>query len=49
VKLENDKLEIIAESSENTYLEKWAFEQCSPFFKEVFGFNPVLTVKSTLI
>lgn len=49
VKLENDKLEIIAESSENTYLEKWAFEQCSPFFKEIFGFNPVLTVKSTLI
>jgi exopolyphosphatase/guanosine-5'-triphosphate,3'-diphosphate pyrophosphatase len=49
VKLENDKLEIIAESSGNTYLEKWAFEQCSPFFKEVFGFNPVLTVKSTLI
>ena len=49
VKLENDKLQIIAESNENTYLEKWAFEQCSPFFKEVFGFNPVLTVKSTLI
>lgn len=49
VKLENDRLLISAESNENTYLEKWAFNQCAPFFKEVFGYNPELTVKSTLI
>jgi len=49
VKLENDKLLITAESNDNVYLEKWAFEQCAPFFKEVFGYNPVLTIKSSLI
>ncbi len=49
VKLENDKLLITAESNENIYLEKWTFEQCAPFFKEVFGYNPELTVKSLLI
>ena len=49
VKLENDRLLITAESNENTYLEKWAFEQCAPFFKEVFGYNPELTIKSSLI
>ena len=47
VKLENDKLLITAESNNNVYLEKWAFDQCAPFFKEVFGYNPVLTVKSS--
>lgn len=49
VRLENDRLLITVESSENTYLEKWAFEQCAPFFKEVFGYNPELTVKSLLL
>lgn len=48
VKLEDDKLLIMAQSSKNVYLEKWAFEQCAPFFKEVFGYNPELTVKSLL-
>ncbi|MBW7573661.1 Ppx/GppA phosphatase family protein [Caproiciproducens faecalis] len=49
VKLDNDKLLITAESNDNVYLERWAFEQCAPFFKEVFGYNPVLTIKSSLI
>jgi len=49
VKLENDKLLITAESNNNLYLEKWAFEQCAPFFKEVFGYNPELTIKSSMI
>lgn len=49
VKLEDDRLLITAESNDNTYLEKWAFEQCAPFFKEVFGYNPVLTIKSSLV
>ncbi len=49
VRLENDKLLITAESNGNLYLEKWAFEQCAPFFKEVFGYNPELMIKSSLI
>ena len=49
VKLDNDKLLITADSNENVYLEKWAFEQCAPFFQEVFGCNPILTVRSSLI
>jgi exopolyphosphatase/guanosine-5'-triphosphate,3'-diphosphate pyrophosphatase len=49
VRLENDKLLITAESNGNLYLEKWAFEQCAPFFKEVFGYNPELLIKSSLI
>jgi exopolyphosphatase/guanosine-5'-triphosphate,3'-diphosphate pyrophosphatase len=49
VRLENDKLFITAESNGNLYLEKWAFEQCAPFFKEVFGYNPELIIKSSLI
>ncbi len=48
VKLEDDRLLISAESNENTYLEKWAFNQCAPFFKEVFGYNPELTIRSSL-
>ncbi|HEX3040014.1 MAG TPA: phosphatase [Caproiciproducens sp.] len=49
VKFENDRLQIQAQSRENVFLEKWAFNQCAPFFKEVFGYNPELNVKSTLI
>jgi exopolyphosphatase / guanosine-5'-triphosphate,3'-diphosphate pyrophosphatase len=49
VKLENDKLLIMAQSNDNVYLEKWAFDQCAPFFKEVFGYNPELSIRSLLI
>lgn len=49
VKLDGDRLLIHAESDKDVYLEKWAFEQCAPFFKDVFGYNPELSVKSTLI
>ena len=49
VRLESDRLLITAESNGNLYLEKWAFEQCAPFFKEVFGYNPELMIKSSLI
>lgn len=49
VKLEDDRLLITAQSGDNVYLEKWAFEQCCPFFKEVFGYTPELTVKSPMI
>ena len=49
VRLEEDKLMITAKSNDNTRLEHWAFEKCSAFFKEVFGVQPILTVKSNLI
>ena len=49
VRLENDRLLISAQSGANLYLEQWAFEQCAPYFKEVFGYNPELTIKTTLI
>lgn len=49
VHLDGERLLISAESDKDVYLEKWAFEQCAPFFKEVFGYNPELSVKSTLI
>lgn len=49
VRLKNDKLIISSQSSENLYLEKWAFNQCAPFFKEVFGYDTELSIKSTYI
>ena len=49
VRLDKNRLLITGESNENLYLEKWAFEQTAPFFKEVFGINPELTIKSTMI
>ncbi|HCR43680.1 MAG TPA: phosphatase [Ruminococcaceae bacterium] len=49
VRLKNDKLIISSQSGENFYLEMWAFRQCAPFFKEVFGYEPELSVKSSLI
>ncbi len=49
VRLEDDRLIVTAKSDSNTRLEHWAFEKCSAFFKEVFGVQPILTVKSSLI
>ena len=49
VRLDEDKFIITAKSDSNTRLEHWAFEKCSAFFQEVFGVQPVLTVKSSLI
>lgn len=49
VRLEEDRLLITAQSDRNVYLEKWAFEQCSPFFKEVFGYTPELLIKNPMI
>ena len=49
VRLDEDKLIITAKSDSNTRLEHWAFEKCSAFFQEVFGVQPILTVKSSLI
>lgn len=49
VKLEGNKLLITGESDKNLHLEKWAFEQSAPFFKEVFGITPELIIKSRMI
>lgn len=48
-RLEKERLLITAETNANIYLEKWAFDQTAPFFKEVFGINPELSIKSTII
>ena len=45
VKLEDDKLIISGKADRDIHLEKWAFDHCSPFFKEVFGISPVLHIK----
>lgn len=49
VRLEKDRLTITSQSDANLYLEQWAFDQCAPYFKEVFGYNPELTIKSNLL
>ena len=49
VRLETDKLVINSQSNGNLYLEKWAFDLSAPFFKEVFGISPVLTIRSLMI
>lgn len=49
VKLEKNKLTISAQSDKNLYLEQWAFQQCAPYFQEVFGYQPELAIKSNLL
>ena len=46
VKLTEDKMQVSVQSGENLVLEKWAFGQCSAFFKDVFGLSPVLKIKA---
>ncbi len=49
VKLMSDQMLVSAQSNENLFLEKWAFEQCGAYFKEVFGLYPVLKIRQSLI
>ncbi len=49
VRQENNRLLISARSDADLHLEKWAFQQCAPFFQEVFGFHPELSIQSGLI
>lgn len=49
VRVEKDLLTIYCQCGANLYLEQWAFDQCAPYFKEVFGYNPKLTIKSNLL
>lgn len=46
--MEEDKILFRADAGCNTMLEQWAFEECSAFFKEVFGLSPELLIKSDL-
>lgn len=45
ISLDVDKVYFTAKSSSNTLLERWAFEESSQFFKDVFGLSPELAVK----
>lgn len=49
VRMEHNRLLVTTETNEDSHLEKWAFAQCSPFFKEVFGIDPELTVRLPMI
>lgn len=48
IRLSDDTLTITGVSDHNVLLEQWAFEECSPFFEEVFGIKPQFVVKSLL-
>lgn len=49
ISLDEDRLLIRAETSSNTLLERWSFEESARFFKEVFGLSPELAIKSDMI
>lgn len=49
VRLSDETLWITVHSEEKFCLEQWAFELCCPFFKDVFGLHPCLTVKTNLL
>ena len=49
VKMRGDDIIITGVCDQNLYLEKWAMKHSIPFFKEAFGMQPVLQIKSTMI
>ncbi len=49
VRMRGDRLIIAGECSDKLHLEQWAFQRASVYFKDVFGIQPELRVKSTLI
>jgi exopolyphosphatase / guanosine-5'-triphosphate,3'-diphosphate pyrophosphatase len=44
-----EHLTISVQSDADLYLEQWAFAQCAPYFREVFGCKPELILKSNLL
>lgn len=48
IRLNENTLNITGVSDENVTLERWAFRECAPFFEEVFGIKPQLSMKSLL-
>ena len=49
VRMEHNRLLVTGETNEDMHLEQWAFSQCCPFFKEVFGIDPELTIRIPMI
>lgn len=49
VRLEDSRLMITARGREELLLEKWAFDECVPYFEEVLGIHPVFVAKSNLL
>ena len=49
VSLEEDQVLVRGESSVNTLLERWDFEEAARFFKDVFGLSPELSIKFDMI
>lgn len=48
IRLSENTLNITGVSDQNVTLERWAFRECAPFFEEVFGIKPQLSMKSLL-
>ncbi len=49
ISLEDDRVVFRSKASDNTLLERWAFEESAQFFKEVFGLSPELFIKFDMI
>lgn len=49
VSVEDDRVLFKATASADTLLERWAFEESSQFFKDVFGLSPELSIKFELL
>ncbi len=49
VKIEESKMLIRAVSIEPALIEEWAFSQCADYFTQVFGIEPIITIKSQLL
>ena len=48
ISMEEDRVIFKVEASDNTLLERWAFQESSHFFTEVFGLSPELSIKLVL-
>lgn len=49
VSVEDDRILFKAAASADTLLERWAFEESSQYFKDVFGLSPELSIKFELL
>lgn len=49
LRLEEEQLVVTARGREELLLERWAVEECAPFFEEVYGVRPVFVEKSNLL
>lgn len=49
VRVQDRRLQIGATSDYDLMLEYWAFEECAPFFEDVFGIRPRLSPRTLLL